>query len=193
MFIHSKEQEEVRRMQLHNIFIHSQWPFLVEITNKKWNSSYYIHNLEKAKNPRIQHARRDILHRGGGLSHQSMRAVLVGSTIWHTQYPQKMNLGVLNVWWMIVFQEKDIFLCILMEESAFISCMQIIIYNMLASNNISSNFRLHSLKKPTHQISHPSKFLPTLVTVSLPYTLSTWLLANHPCLDWWPPAKLYSS
>ncbi len=87
--------------------------------HKKWNSSYYIHNLEKAKNPRIQHARRDILHRGGGLSHQSMRAVLVGSTIWHTQYPQKMNLGVLNVWWIIVFQEKDIFLCILMEECIY--------------------------------------------------------------------------
>jgi hypothetical protein len=50
---------------------------------------------------------------------------------------------------------------IMLWSSAIISCMQMINYNMLASNNISSNFSLHSLQKPTHQISHPSKFLPS--------------------------------
>ncbi len=43
----------------------------------------------KGKEPGIQHPRRDILHQGGGLSHQSMKALLLGSTMWHTQYPQK--------------------------------------------------------------------------------------------------------
>jgi hypothetical protein len=89
-----------------------------------------------------------------------MKAVLLGSTIWHTQYPQKMNLGCLECLVNDSLPRKRQFPLyfnghIMLWSSAIISCMQIINYNMLASNNISSNFRLH-------QISNPSKFLPTL-------------------------------
>jgi hypothetical protein len=165
MFIHSKEQEEVKTMQLHNIFIHSQWPFIVEITNKKWNSSYYTHNLEKTKNQvyNMQEETFFIEEEGFSSINEGItpRSHNLTYTISSKDEPRCLECLVNDD---SLPRKKHVPLYfighIMVWSSAIISCMQIINYNMLASNNISSNFRLHSLQKPTHQISLPPFQVP---------------------------------